>query len=430
MEHNTNKKSSAIESWQLMKNLLNAEEAVHQTHTHNNKRQYSVLVLLLLMLSCGTYKLLQKNQAIIVKNNEVNIKKNAQKNYSKSPIVINEPNALNTIQNKSHTNQNKSHTNQNKSYSKQNKFHTNQNNSYTNQNKPHTIQNKSYTNQNNSYTIQNKYHTNQNNSYTTSFNSTNNQYNTASKTKDSITQPPLNDTSSIPQKTNSPSNTTISHSSKNNKKNTTPLPFSYGLEWVLPYTFNNTSFANNTLTANPILSLLPSIWIARNITSKSSVAFKCNPYSQHILNNVSLQNQLVTAVQTASNSINNTNKLLQTITFYKLMGIEISAAYQYKLSNQFTATIGIGNTFVSSAMVNDVVTKNSTEKTKDNLSNISKNDVNWKNITSHFLTTQLALEYNFKKYNVGVRIIQPVTSLYNNNTYPINYQAVFKLKFL
>lgn len=427
-----NKKTDAQQGWQQMKNLLNEELPVKQSNTHN-KRKYSALLLLLLISSCGVYKFWINNSNT---NSIVNHSKKANEatSFAQSKTNVADtkkfvaPIKKSSATTKTSATQVNDLTTAAKSYSLQKR-------KYSAPTKNSFVQEKNYSTQNTKHSTATKKDIIQQNKFIPSSQSvvvTSKPQNSAPTTAN-ITEsinPSISSVSTTQQNSDTPKIaaatqkdiaqplTKVSPTAKSNTQKT-----SLGIEYSIPFAFNQSSIQNNLSYNKTLVAFLPSLFINKKLSKKSSITLKFNPYSQYLLNNVIATNNFTSQTQTASNSINTTTQLQQIIYLTKVIGIELNAAYEYALSKKWKAIVGVGNTFVTNAVANNIITQNNSSATKNTVFALTKTDENWKNIRNNFITINAGISYQFKKIAIGTRLVKAITPIYNNAATPLNYQV-------
>lgn len=427
-----NKKTDAQQGWQQMKNLLNEELPVKQSNTHN-KRKYSALLLLLLISSCGVYKFWINNSNT---NSIVNHSKKANEatSFAQSKTNVADtkkfvaPIKKSSATTKTSATQVNDLTTAAKSYSLQKR-------KYSAPTKKFFVQENNYSTQNTKHSTARKKDIIQQNKFIPSSQSvvvTSKPQNSAPTTANitASINPSISPVSTTPQNSDTPKTaavtqkdiaqplTKVSPTAKFNTQKT-----SLGIEYSIPFAFNQSSIQNNLSYNKTFVAFLPSLFLNKKLSKKSSITLKFNPYSQYLLNNVIATNNFTSQTQTASNSINTITQLQQIIYLTKVIGIELNAAYEYALSKKWKATVGVGNTFVTNAVANNIITQNNSSATKNTVFALTKTDENWKNIRNNFITINAGISYQFKKIAIGTRLVKAITPIYNNAATPLNYQV-------
>jgi len=204
----------------------------------------------------------------------------------------------------------------------------------------------------------------------------------------------------------------------------------YGLQWniLLPQ-------ANNYLDYNaknqPLSVIIPEFWVSKNLNNKSEIGLQLNPYSQYTLRNNNVLNSkdyLVTVLQ-GSNPTPTTTTYIQTRSLLKAMGVELTARYTYKLSDNFSVAIGIGNTWLNAAVVNDRVKSKDGKLSHDSLYGIAKGFNDWDYLKSSFIIGKFEMLYKFNRFQFGVSFVKPIGNIYsfsNSNSNPVNGRALLR----
>lgn len=193
-----------------------------------------------------------------------------------------------------------------------------------------------------------------------------------------------------------------------------------GLEWnvALPFS-NNALFKEVNAKNRPLTILIPSLWVSRQLSTKSGLLLTFNPYSQYLLNKRStLQSGNYTLSATSATNINqpvNTVSLTQSYSLAKVMGMEMGLQYVYSLNDKWSASAGVGNTWTRTALFNETLVKNTTEVIKDSLYGVIKTDKDWQYISSGFLSGKIAVAYRFKQYQIGATISKPLSDVYEQS---------------
>jgi len=204
----------------------------------------------------------------------------------------------------------------------------------------------------------------------------------------------------------------------------------YGLQWniLLPQ-------ANNYLDYNaknqPLSVIIPEFWVSKNLNNKSEIGLQLNPYSQYTLRNNNVLNSkdyLVTVLQ-GSNPTPTTTTYIQTRSLLKAMGVELTARYTYKLSDNFSVAIGIGNTWLNAAVVNDRVKSKDGKLSHDSLYGIAQGFNDWDYLKSSFIIGKFEMLYKFNRFQFGVSFVKPIGNIYsfsNSNSNPVNGRALLR----
>lgn len=215
-------------------------------------------------------------------------------------------------------------------------------------------------------------------------------------------------------------------------KSKTSKTLHYGLQWniLLPQ-------ANNYLDYNaksqPLSLIIPEFWVSKNLNAKSEVSLLINPYSQYNLrnNNVLNSKDYVVSILQGSNTTPTTTTYIQTRSLLKAMGVELTAKYAFKISNNFSVALGIGNTWLNAAVVNDKVSNKDGKLSHDSLYGIAKGFNDWDYLKSSFLVSKFEVLYQVKRFQIGVSFIKPIGNIYsysNTNTNPVNGRAIIRWK--
>ncbi len=488
----SNSNIAAKKAWEQMKHLLDEEMPVSNIEQpKNNNRKFRILLLLLLIGSCGIYKLYQsdslKNELVvnyknINKSNSFLQKKSNNNSQNESDKINNsKTNITDSIDEKYSEKATNNIKNGNNPLNGENKFPLKRfevpkesikvnspQNSYTGQNKyskkPGGIKENIVLNttpkvikSNNKIEQQKK----ENDDIATmkSENSASSISNPSiagsekNKTKD------LNKLTLVTTKPDEIYNTTVNEQAKktdtisnsnvkifntntsnsNSSKNVlgkARYPIHAGLEWIAFVPFNNnTLFVEGNAKKRPLIALIPSVWINRSIGKKSTIYLSVNPYNQYFLNGkkaVQSGNFSINAVSASNiNQQTNPTQLDQNYAVIKIMGVEAALQYAYDINRNWSIGFSLGNTWSNSAIFKETIVKNKTEIIKDSLYGVIRTDKDWQFISRSFATGKLSLTYNSKYYQVGASVLKPLTNpikTTNGNYANLNLQLFFRWK--
>ncbi|MFY7964717.1 MAG: hypothetical protein ACOVO1_07455, partial [Chitinophagaceae bacterium] len=206
----------------------------------------------------------------------------------------------------------------------------------------------------------------------------------------------------------------------------------YGLQWniLLPET---NSYLDLNAKNKPLTIAIPAFWVSKELNAKSELGLQLNPYSQYTLksNNVLNKADYSVSILQGSNTTPTVINYLQTRSLLKAMGVELTLKYTYKINDKFSAAIGVGNTWLNAAVVNDKLIGNSGKSVHDSLYGIAKGFKEWDYLKSSFIIGRVELLYQLKKMQVGVSFVKPMGNIYsfeNSNSNPINSRLVLKWK--
>ena len=466
MENNTKSNVPVTKAWQQMKELLDTEMPVAKKH--NNKRKLSILALLLLIGSCGVYRFYNNNAAniaVVVSKNDIEISKeknvmsNKIKEKNTTAIATNkikdiEVNLINkttnTVDKINNNNKQNFATKTNEEIRKDitiTKYKLQKNvaalNNYKKINFTKNIAlTKSNTNKTNKEIAVTE-NLKLNTATTKKVNSVNNEI---TKFEENIT------TASIKNDNTKDLENIKNKEEKNSIKKVEAvvaiveklpikvptqkkkLNLHYGLEWLLPLSFNNATLADANAKTQPLNLFIPAVWISKNITKKSSLTLIFNPNSQYLINHSAAfkTNNYAVSSTTASNSQQlNTVTLNQSFALDKIIGTELALQYNYQLSKKWSLGIAFANTWVNAALFNDKIIKDAKEVIKDNVYGVFKNDKDWQYINTTFVSGKLNVDYSLNRFKIGVRIIKPLSQVFEKsiqqNT-PINGQLYLNWK--
>lgn len=207
----------------------------------------------------------------------------------------------------------------------------------------------------------------------------------------------------------------------------------YGLQWNLPIQ-NGVNFLDINTVKQPVTLLIPAFWISKKVGKKHSFQLQLNPYSQYFLNNKAIVSHDVytTNIQTGSQLDNKPEAITysEVVSFNKLMSIEAGLMYQYQLSPKIKLGIGISNSWVLGALLQNKITRNNILVTRDSLYGINKQDKEFSNLQSTFISGKLEAQYQFKNISIGISCNKPISTVFTPNVLnklPINTNLFFKL---
>jgi hypothetical protein len=210
--------------------------------------------------------------------------------------------------------------------------------------------------------------------------------------------------------------------------------YSYGLQWNVPVLDGVNYFDINTVK-QPATLLVPTAWVSKQFGKKHSVELRLNPYSQYFVNNRAIISNDIYTIQIQSGSqINNKpNDIVysETVSFNKLIAIEASLLYHYQLANKIKLGIGISNNWLQGALLQNKIVKNYQFVTRDSLFGINKSDKEWTNLQSTFMLGKLEMQYQLKKFDVGVSFSKPIGNVFSSNVQdktPVNTNLFLRWK--
>ncbi len=216
-------------------------------------------------------------------------------------------------------------------------------------------------------------------------------------------------------------------------KNKVSRPFHVGMEWMVPVAFNNKSiFTEVNGKSRPLLFLIPSLWLSKALSKKSSLQLNVNPYAQYLLNSratFQTNNYTIGAISATNiNQPNNPINLAQSFTLNKITGLQVGMQFNYKISNKWTASIGINKTWAKTALINEKLIANKAAVIKDSVFGIINSDKDWAYINKSFATGKVSVAYQFKQMQVGLSFIKPITAIYisTEKNAPINTQLFLR----
>lgn len=219
-------------------------------------------------------------------------------------------------------------------------------------------------------------------------------------------------------------------------KNKISRPFHVGMEWMVPVAFNNKSiFTEVNGKSRPLLLLIPSLWLSKALSNKSSLQLNVNPYAQYLLNSratFQTNNYTIGAITASNiNQPNNPINLAQSFTLNKITGLQVGMQYNYTISNKWTTSIGINKTWTKTALINEKLIANKAAVIKDSLFGIINSDKDWAYLNKSFATGKVSVAYQFKHMEVGLSFIKPITATYisTEKNAPINTQLFLRYSF-
>ena len=204
----------------------------------------------------------------------------------------------------------------------------------------------------------------------------------------------------------------------------------YGLQWnvLLP---QSNSYLDYNAKSQPLSVIIPEFWVSKDLSRKSEIALQVNPYSQYTLrsNNLLASKDYVVSVSQGSNQNPATTTYVQTRSLLKAMGLELTAKYTYKLSDKFSIAIGLGNTWLNAAVVNDKVVSQEGKLSHDSIYGIAKGFNDWNYLKSSIIVGRFEMLYQFKKLQAGLAFVKPLGNIYsfsNSNSNPVNARLVLR----
>ncbi len=227
----------------------------------------------------------------------------------------------------------------------------------------------------------------------------------------------------------SPAKSSIANTSTNKTKKAEEKKSNaihYGLQWNLPAQ-NGVNFLDVNSVNQPATLLIPQLLVSKQLGKKHSLVLAFNPYSQYYLNNKAVVDFAKYNVVIYSASQSNTTKpeeitYTEATAFNKLISVEASLSYQYQISSKIKVGLGVSNSWVQAALMQNKVIKNASLITRDSLYGIDKTDKDWSYLQTSFLLGKLDIQYNIKKFDIGICFSKPISSPFDNSQYktPIN----------
>ena len=228
-----------------------------------------------------------------------------------------------------------------------------------------------------------------------------------------IAKPAITSDSATSQKTDSTKAAVANADKKKPKKQSR---FHFGLQFDVPLHAGVNSLDVNG-QREPFSLLIPEVWASVNLSKKQNVLFLFSPYSQYYLNNrdaISL-NQYQIIIQHGANANESPEKInyTQTVALNKLIVMQASMLYQYQASSKIKLGVGLSTNFLKSALLENKITKNFVQVTKDSLYGIDKKSKEWADLKQDFITCRSEAAYQFKTIAIGADLIAPIGSVMN-----------------
>ena len=463
----------ATKAWAQMRDLLDKEMPVNNGNNGKNKRKYGILLLLLLIGGCGVYKFYNHNNGFILADNKKSSVYEEEKIMNTSPNPGKDEaaktNGVRTNQSDNSTIENLESRNAGRPVEPTVALKINE------RQKPSKVEAGKDFHQpiSNNVSVTESHTTNklktpdvkpipnnqQENSKTNSLvdgndmaknlqnlttnkqpdqiqNSTTSQANIIVGNKEKIdstttTKTPINVVGKAEQQMAKTQSQT--KSLKQTSQNVKTMHF--GVEWNAPLQFNNKAlFIDANAKSQPLTLLIPTLWMSKNISQKSTLLLSLNPYAQYLVNKSSaLQSGNYIVNATSASTISQPSLptyLEQTFSLNKLIGFEVALQYGFHLSKKWTVGVELGNNWTHTALLNEKIVRNGKDIIKDSLYSVIKTDKDWQYIKSSFITGKINIGYNFGRYQLGLSLSKPFTNVYKNETnvgsFPVNMQATFR----
>jgi hypothetical protein len=197
----------------------------------------------------------------------------------------------------------------------------------------------------------------------------------------------------------------------------------FGLQWGTPF-----STGANLLDVNakqqPLSLLVPQVWVGKQLAKRQSIKLGINPYSSFYTNNkavtsINHYNIIVTKGAANAETINYT----ETVALNKLMGVEASLVYDYQVSPKLMVGIGVSCNKVYNALMQNKVTRNYAQVTRDSLYGIDKTSRAWAFVNPNFWAATIETGYTYRRWTIGANLVVPMSRFTNGTvtyTTPVN----------
>lgn len=230
-----------------------------------------------------------------------------------------------------------------------------------------------------------------------------------------------------PEKINEEKKTTTQTATKITKPSTHNNLFSYGLIFNYPISAGNNFYDVNG-SSQLATMLIPTVFVNRQIAKKHSISLQLNPYAQYTINNKALLQTNTYKIKINSTDVKEDIVYTESISFNKLFGFELGLLYHYQLTNKLTVGCGVSNTWLQAALLQNKVTRNYTQVTKDSIY-AANNSINY---STNLWLAKLQAEYNFKNIAIGISISNPLNNVFNRvgvlSKMPINSNLYVRCK--
>ena len=200
----------------------------------------------------------------------------------------------------------------------------------------------------------------------------------------------------------------------------------FGLQLNVPFESGANSLDVNG-KRQPFSLLIPQLFIEKSISKKQRLLLAFNPYSQYYLNNkriISANNYNVTIQHgSAEEKAPQQITYVQQVSINKLIGIEATLMYRYKLSDKLNIGLGVANNWLQSAVITNKIIENGTKVTHDSIIGIDKSSKEWNLLKSNFVSGKLEVGYKYKKLEIGAVVCKPIGNISTNafaNKTPFN----------
>lgn len=212
----------------------------------------------------------------------------------------------------------------------------------------------------------------------------------------------------------------------------------FGLQWELPLQVNNKTFFTQANTKNNAWTLLiPSFWISKDVSRRSTLTVTVNPNAQYFLNkDAAFEQDSYTISSISGSGINlpeRTVLLTQQNTVAKVIGVETALQYEYKLTPRFTVGAALAGTQTTGAVFTETVVKNSTTIIKDSVYGVIKRDDDWKYVNSLFASGKINVAYKLKRFTIGAAVSKAISPVYKSaitEEKPVNMQLYLRWKIM
>jgi hypothetical protein len=193
--------------------------------------------------------------------------------------------------------------------------------------------------------------------------------------------------------------------------------YDYGLQWdaALPVQGSANYFMGTNAKSRPWQSLLPGLWLRKNIDSRSAVLLTINISQQYLTGN----RQVAFVRDTIQRDSGFRKKSV-----YKLSGFGASIEYSRQLFKNWGAAIGFSYTINRQALLYQQNTNlYSGTVLSQSLYGIKRSDADWQYITGNLAMGKLELYHTFKKLDIGAAASVPITAIPvygSKNIHPLN----------
>lgn len=204
----------------------------------------------------------------------------------------------------------------------------------------------------------------------------------------------------------------------------------YGVQLNANVPLKNDCMCNYTIdgkgNARPLKLLIPGIWASKFLGKQHELLFQFNPYLQYFAD---IKNAYTETIFLPPGLQEDTLKAIRSIYVIKTFGLNAGIQYNYHFNKKWSAGFGMDYNRQSRALINEQIKRVYDEQIFLYKTYGIKRAEDSVLLKPHFLTTNVNVAYNFKKFQVGAKIQLPVTNLglsQSNFSHSINGQLFLR----